>query len=105
MDTKEQQTQQQQQIDSNTNSNVSHDLQSKEKNGSITFVRPTKRITSPEHLKAFLASDTCKVFLDFIQGLSKSVERKSNSYPCNVTPVMCSTIFISTKKSQNRLKK
>jgi hypothetical protein len=72
-------------LSSNTNpSNSQPDSQVK--NGP-TFVRPTKKIISHEHLKAFLASDTCKILMDFIQGLSKSVERKSNTFACTVAPV------------------
>lgn len=38
--------------------------------------------------------------MDFIQGLSKSIERKSNTFPCNVTPVIERCCTVLNKLSQ-----
>ncbi|PSC73914.1 serine threonine-phosphatase 2A activator [Micractinium conductrix] len=50
-----------------------------------TFVPPTKRIHSPEQLKAFLRSDTARGFVSFILALNEAVKGRQLSDKCEVS--------------------
>ncbi|EFA83451.1 serine/threonine-protein phosphatase 2A regulatory subunit B' [Heterostelium album PN500] len=64
------------------------------------YVVPSKVITSPVELNQFLASNTAKSLLLFIQRLGDIVVSKSNSYQCNVSNTVNTMIEVLNQVNQ-----
>ncbi|KAK8552185.1 hypothetical protein V6N13_120602 [Hibiscus sabdariffa] len=58
------------------------------------FVTPTKKITSPDDIRKFHDSQTCKNFLGFIVALSESIRGHKISDPCHESPTVTKLVSI-----------